>query len=526
MSRKRIPLFRSTPLRRATLLGLLCLAMSSCAGINLQRENLKLTILHTNDHHGRFWPNQNGEYGMAARKTLIDRVRSEVEAEGGYVLLLSAGDINTGVPESDIAHAEPDFKAMRLMGYDAMSVGNHEFDNSLATIRLQENWAKFPFLSANTYAEDGNRLFEPYKVFEFGGRSVAVLGLLTADTATIGNQEYVKGIRFTQPEEETNALIAELRANADFIIALTHLGHHQSTVGSDVALARSVNGLGIIVGGHSSEPICVSSEGKLLLRYAPGSACMPDRIGDTWIVQAHEWGRYVGRADFTMSDEGAELNSYQLIPVNLKASGDWVGEYIAPDQEMEEFLSTYQASSGSELGKKLSYVSGYFDRSDYRRAPNPTTIGHLIAAAFADAANADIGITNRGGVRDNLYPGDLTTKHILQVAPFENTVVYCQFSGKKSLRYLNDTALLPRNRPKLEFSGMKFVNDQLVLNSTERPIDADGEYRVALNSFMAAGGDGMPDITAYSCYQNTGVVDSQALMDYVSKHDTLAPEDY
>jgi 5'-nucleotidase/UDP-sugar diphosphatase len=95
------------------------------------RAPLKLTVLHTNDHHGRFWPNSDGEYGLAARKTLIDKVRAEVAAGGGQVLLLDGGDVNTGVPESDLQDAEPDFKGMNLLGYDAAAIGNHEFDKPL-----------------------------------------------------------------------------------------------------------------------------------------------------------------------------------------------------------------------------------------------------------------------------------------------------------------------------------------------------------------------------------------------------------
>lgn len=108
-------------------------------------------MLHTNDHHGHFWRNEYGEYGLAAQKTLVDGIRKEVAAEGGSVLLLSGGDINTGVPESDLQDAEPDFRGMNLVGYDAMAIGNHEFDNPLAVLRQQEKWAKFPLLSANIY---------------------------------------------------------------------------------------------------------------------------------------------------------------------------------------------------------------------------------------------------------------------------------------------------------------------------------------------------------------------------------------
>ena len=100
-------------------------------------KTYKLTVLHTNDHHGRFWQNKYGEYGMAARKTLIDELRADIESEGGSVLLLSGGDINTGVPESDLQDAEPDFKGMSKIGYDAMALGNHEFDNSLDVLFKQ-----------------------------------------------------------------------------------------------------------------------------------------------------------------------------------------------------------------------------------------------------------------------------------------------------------------------------------------------------------------------------------------------------
>ena len=100
---------------------------------------------------------------MAARKTLIDNIRHQVESRGGKVLVLSAGDINTGVPESDIQEAKPDFTGMNLIGYDAMAVGNHEFDNPLNVLLQQEKWASFPFLAANIFYKDSNKLlFKPY----------------------------------------------------------------------------------------------------------------------------------------------------------------------------------------------------------------------------------------------------------------------------------------------------------------------------------------------------------------------------
>lgn len=111
----------------------------------------KFTVLHTNDNHGRFWHNSKGEYGMAARQTLIERIRDDVERHGGKAILLSGGDINTGVPESDMQDAIPDFVGMNMLGYAAMAVGNHEFDNPLAILDMQAKLAQFPMLAANIY---------------------------------------------------------------------------------------------------------------------------------------------------------------------------------------------------------------------------------------------------------------------------------------------------------------------------------------------------------------------------------------
>ena len=175
-------------------------------------KTYKITILHTNDHHGHFWRSEYGEYGLAAQKTLVDGIRKEVAEEGGSVLLLSGGDINTGVPESDLQNAEPDFKGMNLVGYDAMALGNHEFDNPLETLRIQEKWATFPFLSANIYKKStGERLFKPYAVFDKQGVKIAVIGLTTDDTAKIGNPGNFPDTEFRVPAEEAKKVVEALR---------------------------------------------------------------------------------------------------------------------------------------------------------------------------------------------------------------------------------------------------------------------------------------------------------------------------
>ncbi|RBN02616.1 metallophosphoesterase, partial [Klebsiella pneumoniae] len=172
-----------------------------------------------------------GEYGLGAQKTLVDGIRQEVAAQGGSLLLLSGGDINTGVPESDLQDAEPDFRGMNLVGYDAMAIGNHEFDNPLSVLRQQEKWATFPLLSANIYQKStGQRLFKPYALFDKQGIKIAVIGLTTDDTAKIGNPEYFTDMEFRVPAQEAKQVVEQLRKDEkpDVIIAATHMGHYDN----------------------------------------------------------------------------------------------------------------------------------------------------------------------------------------------------------------------------------------------------------------------------------------------------------
>ncbi len=177
-------------------------------------KTYKITILHTNDHHGHFWRSEYGEYGTGgAKKRWWTAFVKRSRPEGGSVLLLSGGDINTGVPESDLQDAEPDFRGMNLIGYDAMAVGNHEFDNPLSVLRQQEKWSKFPFLSANIYQKStGERLFKPWALFKRQELKIAVIGLTTDDTAKIGNPEFFTDIEFRKPADEAKLVIRGVAA--------------------------------------------------------------------------------------------------------------------------------------------------------------------------------------------------------------------------------------------------------------------------------------------------------------------------
>ncbi|BBE79282.1 MULTISPECIES: bifunctional UDP-sugar hydrolase/5'-nucleotidase UshA [Enterobacteriaceae] len=514
-----------------------------------QDKTYKITILHTNDHHGHFWRNDYGEYGLSAQKTLVDGIRKEVAAEGGSVLLLSGGDINTGVPESDLQDAEPDFRGMNLIGYDAMAVGNHEFDNPMSVLRQQEKWAKFPFLSANIYQKStGERLFKPWMIFDRQGLKIAVIGLTTDDTAKIGNPEYFTDIEFRKPADEAKLVIEELQQTQkpDVILATTHMGHydngeHGSNAPGDVEMARSLpaGSLAMIVGGHSQDPVCMASENKKQVNYVPGTPCAPDKQNGIWIVQAHEWGKYVGRADFEFRNGEMKLVNYQLIPVNLKKKVTYDNgkservlftPEIQENQQMLSLLTPFQNKGKAQLEVKIGNTNGHLegDRSKVRFVQ--TNLARLILAGQMARTNADLAVMSGGGVRDSIEEGAITYKDVLKVQPFGNTLVYADMSGKELTDYLTAVAKMkPDSGAYPQFANVGFVAKNGVLSDLKikgEAIDPAKTYRLATLSFNATGGDGYPRIDNKPGYVNTGFIDAEVLKQFIEQNSPLDANAY
>ncbi|HCG9900979.1 TPA: bifunctional UDP-sugar hydrolase/5'-nucleotidase UshA [Vibrio parahaemolyticus] len=510
----------------------------------------KFTVLHTNDNHGRFWENSKGEYGMAARKTLIDSIRAEVEANGGETILLSGGDINTGVPESDMQNAEPDFVGMNLIGYDAMAVGNHEFDNALSVLDKQAKLADFPMLAANIYRKDTDgkvtdeRYFAPYKVFTINGLKVAVVGLTTKDTAKLVNPDNVANIHFADPQIEIKKVLKEIEANetVDLVFATTHMGHYQdgnhgSEAPGDVLLARSLKDgeLDAIIGGHSQNPVCMEPGTNDYADFKPGDDCMPDRQNGTWIMQAHEWGKYVGRADFEYYDNKLHLASYKLIPVNLKAkdaNGDYqfIGDEIQPDATVKSTLQPYQDQGQALLDVRVSETDGKLEGDRGVVRSQQTNLGHLLGEAYRtyDLVKADFGVMNSGGVRDSIQAGYITYRDVLTVQPFGNFVTKATMTGKEVKEYLDVVAT------KSAGSGAYAQLDNITLDVdcdagsvtitdiNGKGFNLDATYTFAVISFSAAGGDDYPVIQV----ESTQMTDASVLRKFFVNNPQISADSY
>lgn len=515
---------------------------------------IHFTVLHTNDNHGRFWHNQEGEYGMAARKTLVERIRREVRAAGGKTLLLSGGDINTGVPESDLQDAKPDFVGMNLIGYDAMAVGNHEFDNPLSVLDKQREWANFPMLAANIYKADGTRYFEPYKIFDLNGLRVAVIGLTTKDTAKLGNPEFVNVLTFTDPAIEIAKVIKELKANnaADVIFATTHMGHFAdghfgSNAPGDVMMARSLKPglLQAVFGGHSQNPVCMEPNSNNYAQFQPGDDCVPDRQNGAYIMQAHEWGKYVGRADFEYYSGKLHLVNYQLIPVNLvkpkrdkqgklvfdsqgKAVNTWIQSYIQPDNKVIAALEPYQMQGQEELDQVVAKTDGVFDGARDHVRFMQTNLGQLIAKVQSQKLDADFGIMNSGGVRDSIPAGEVSYRDVLMVQPFGNLFSLATMTGAQLRDYLGDVAAMQRDSGGYaQITNVKMSVDCVaktvnISTINGRDFKDTDTYTFSIPSYSAAGGDGYPIIDAVA----TGHVDADVLFQFFKDTENVSVANY
>lgn len=245
----------------------------------------ELVILHTNDTHSRIEPlpdtdrNFPGKGGVVRRATYIDQVRKENK----NVLLFDAGDFLQGTPYFNLFKGEVEVKAMNLMGYDAVTLGNHEFDYGLEVLEQVARLAKFPIVSSNyDFSEthlDG--LIKPYVILRRGGVKIGVIGINIQPYGLIASNNY-KGVRYLDPIETANSM-AELLRNkykCDMVICISHLGHN-----SDLNMAEFTKEIDIILGGHS----------HTFMKQPTIRKNIEDK--DVLVFQTNGRGVYVGRID-------------------------------------------------------------------------------------------------------------------------------------------------------------------------------------------------------------------------------------
>ncbi len=448
-----------------------------------------LTILHTNDHHGHAWPHTSGNCsdvgGLAAQATVVQRLRAAAAESGAAVLLLSAGDVNTGTAPSDALEAAPDLWAMGRIGYDAMVCGNHEFDGPAARYEAQLKAAPFPVLCANVRRGDGSVAGVSHVSFTRNGLRVAVVGVVTGSTTTTSNPALWRGPYTLADPIETAARLGEsLRAEHDVLVALVHLGLNADEAAEQASpgartLARRTTAFDVIVDGHTHT-----------------ETRQPVREGRSIIVQAGDRGRFVGNVALAVEPGGVRLTHQALVPVNAPAAGETAcpTERVPPDPEIARALDAERQRVSADLQQTVATIETPLTGGGNAGRGFETNLGDLVADALRAEAEADVALMNSGGIRGSLPAGPLTLEALWAVLPFRNPLVRVQVSGALLRRVLDHAAALPIGAGGfLQVSGLRFAiagGRAVDIRVGDAALCDDAQYRLATSSFLIEGGDG------------------------------------
>jgi 5'-nucleotidase/UDP-sugar diphosphatase len=505
------------------LLLLLPLACGTTKQSKLSKDSFvhKLVIVHTNDTHGhpvRFFKHPVSDVGgLPARSTLVRQIRKENE----NVLVLDAGDLNTGRAESTFFKAQPDIEGYNYIGYDAMALGNHEFDNSREVLEWQMSLARFPFLSANIKTKDGEYLTRRYVIKKFHGFKVAIFGLTTRETVLTGNPKYIKDLIFEDEIEVARKLVPELKKKADLVIALVHMGLYQSFREGSRRLASEVHGIDLIVDGHThtklDSPIFVKKFGS---------------DHKTLIVQAWKWGLVVGRVDLWIKNKGVINHQFEAIPINLKKEEkrpdgskvySYVGKKIEEDKGLLYILQPYVDKVESHLSEVIGHAEEMFYYKDTRK--KETALGNIIADSmlwYTRNMGVDFAIQNGGGIRDDLPKGRITMKSIYEILPFDNSVVFLTLNGSDVQSLFDYIATIspgegafPQVSEGISFTINRFTGKCQDILINGQPIHQFRNYRIATNSYLASGGDGFKMLLNAIFKYDTSKFQKDVLIEYI-----------
>jgi 2',3'-cyclic-nucleotide 2'-phosphodiesterase (5'-nucleotidase family) len=457
---------RSSPKSIVLLLAFLLLP----AGL-FARE-VSLTLLFTSDHHGQLLPASNGKGGVARRLTLIQQVRNEVGAN--RVVLLDAGDVFTGTALSGLTRGEADAAAYQLMGYDAVLLGNHDFDHGKDGIRNTARKFRMPWLSTNAVDRSTSQNFVRAYVFRTAGLRVGIIGLSNPDTTELTAKGNTRGIAFNPPSATVKGMRTLLKKESSVFVVLSHLGLEE-----DKKLAKLDPFLHVIIGGHDHRAL----EKPVVEARKDGSPAGP--------IVAHAGGRgeFLGRLDLTL--DGNRKDGYRVVRYEYRLLP--VDGSVTPDPAMEELLAKY---AGQVDLAKMEEVIGAASSDIPRVFDQEGVWGWLAAEAMRKAARADAAFLNSGTFRSDVAQGPLNRASLFELVPFDDEWVVRAMPGnvlertlRRSLEKRGTGAFLQLAGLRVKASGTGRTAVFEVWVDGE-PLDPKRVYRVAMNDYLADGGDG------------------------------------
>jgi len=362
---------------------------SSCSP---RKNKEQITILFTNDLQARVLAYPKNRGGMARIATVVNKIKKE----NPHTILLDAGDASVGSAFATETRGEAIYQIMNAVGYNASVYGNHEFDLGAEQAKKYQQIAHFPLLACNIRDEQGKSFAQEYAIFKLGSLKLAVVGVANPHTPNLVDQSRIRGLKFLPPETEIRRVQHELSSKADLIILLTHQG-----IDEDTSLAWRIKGIPLIIGGHSE--IKINGFRK---------------VRGVLIAQAGHFGWWLGRIDFLWDAKKKRAYKFhcRLIPITSK---------IPEDPEVVQTIQHQQSKLPSGLDRVIGRTWKTLSK-DY--------LGYWVAELIKAETKSDFGIINTGGVRSEIYRGEITPRMIYYLLPFQDKICSFEISGRDLLK--------------------------------------------------------------------------------------------
>ena len=482
---------------------IVCLLFSGCTStVKDNGKTYELVVLNTNDTHGADLAANDGTGGFASQATFVKQVR----AGNKNVLVLHAGDVNTGSSLSNMFDAEPDIKCLNAIGYDAVTLGNHEFDGTLEKLKKQIALSKFQWISANIM-QGKTYLVKPYIIKNYDGFRVAVIGLTTRRTLTIASPD--KSLTFTDEIETAKKMVNLVRSkeHADIVIVCGHLGDVAETDEHEtsVKLAQNVPGIDLIIDGHSHSYFAE-----------------PKIVNGIPIVTANVYGKYVG--DGVMTIKNGRKVDFIWKPVEITTKD------FAPDPEITKLLEPYVQKADASLKDIVLTTTAPFPFGQkltryQEMASGDVLCDGMVAYCRNQGICIDGAIANGGGIRSELPAGNVTRGDVLTMLPFDNVLFVLTLKGS-DLVDLFDFIGSVKQGAGAWAQVSKEIKYTIVYDAQGNgtisgltiggaPVDPDRTYKIATNDYMAGGGDGYAAFKKSIDTFNSSMLLSSIFIDYV-----------
>lgn len=485
---------------------LLCalLAAASLAASASGAEPIRIRVYHTNDIHGWIMPRpdkfrpERMVGGAAALASLIGK-------DEGLKLVLDAGDWWQGTPEGSLTKGEAVADVFNAIGYDAVVVGNHEYDAGAGELRTLIGKLKVPVLSANTYGEDGKLVpwVRPWIVKKVGGVTIGVFGLTTTGMRHLAFPKNIAGLDFRREVDVAREAVKALKKRgATVIIAVTHVGveNANSNFEGDQTLAREVPGIDLIVGGHSH---------TFLTRAIRGA-------NGTLIVQAGSYLVKVGRTTLEIDPETKTVVESSDELIDLWPDG--VGE----DPAVKAIVERHAEAVGRIFDTVIATAPAALGRESDRES----ALGDWMADCYRESLGTDAALQNGGGIRDDVPAGPVTLRTMFNVMPFDNSMVKLNLKGADLRRVLDHGVGMARiaqiSGAAVEYRRPKPAGERLVsVTVGGEPLDDAKRYSIVTLDFLTNGGDGYSVFDRFLSSETTGVLARDVLTACARKQGVL-----